>query len=76
MKSDLNSVNTDASEGSLITFIIPAQFTGLQFKAHFQTSQLIYFTYICSLYYLEEIKEEWKQRDKAVCTAVWINITT
>lgn len=59
MKSDLNTkVNMDASENPLISYSNTMQFTGLEFKVHFQTSQFILFTYICCFYYLEEIKEE------------------
>lgn len=77
MKTDLNtSINTDASESSLTSSINTMLFTELEFKAHFQTSQLIYFTYICYLYYLEKINEEWKQCNKTMSSAVVINITT
>lgn len=54
MKSDLStSVSTDTSESSLISSINTMPLTGLELKAYFQT-----LTYICYLYYLEEIKEE------------------
>lgn len=50
MKSDLNtSVNTDASESSLAIYINAMQFTGLEFKAHFQTSQFLLYLYLLSL---------------------------
>lgn len=41
MKSDLNTSVKDASEKPLISYINTMQFTGLELKVHFQTTQVI-----------------------------------